>query len=250
MQFNGAAAIVTGGSVGIGKATADALVQLGAHVILVARTQSALETAQADICSRGGGCDIFAADVSREDDVARLAEFTAARFPAVKALINNAGNNHRTPLADLATAKWRELLGVNLDSVFYMCRAFIPQLLKAEKPSIVNVASSFGVIGHAEVPAYCAAKGAVVNLTRQLAIDYGPQGLRVNSLCPGPTLSPRIKGYIEKSGGGSSSVVDGVMLKRRAECEEIGHVAAFLASDAASFVHGATIMADGGQTIH
>jgi NAD(P)-dependent dehydrogenase (short-subunit alcohol dehydrogenase family) len=249
LQFDGAPVLVTGGSMGIGKATADALASLGAHTILVARTAETLAAAQADIRSRGASCDIFSADVTSEEDVAGLADWVQEKFGSLKALVNNAGTNFRTPLAYLPTAKWREIVSANLDSVFYMCRSFIPLLLKAEGPSIVNVASSFGTIGMPQMPVYCATKGAVVNLTRQLAIDYGPKGLRVNALCPGPTLSPRFKSYIEKGLTDPSGMIAKVPLGRLAECDEIGNVAAFLASDAASFMNGATIAADGGQTI-
>jgi len=134
--------------------------------------------------------------------------------------------------------------------VFFMCRAFIPLLLAAPKPAIVNVASTFGVIGHPRMPVYCAAKGGVVNLSRQLAVDFGDRNLRVNSLCPGPTLSPRVRGYFEKGLVPRAPTEEMVLLKRLAECGEIANVAAFLLSDAASFVHGATIVVDGGQTIH
>jgi meso-butanediol dehydrogenase/(S,S)-butanediol dehydrogenase/diacetyl reductase len=171
-------------------------------------------------------------------------------FGEVKAIVNNAGNNFSAPLHELPTERWRELMATNLDSVYFMCRDFIPLLLKAKGPSIVNVASTFGVIGNAKMPVYCASKGAVVNLTRQLAIDYGAQGLRVNSVCPGSTLSPRYKGYIDKGLVRMEAVNARIMLGRPAQCEEIGDVIAFLVSDAASFVTGATMMVDGGQTIH
>jgi NAD(P)-dependent dehydrogenase (short-subunit alcohol dehydrogenase family) len=131
-----------------------------------------------------------------------------------------------------------------------MCRAFIPFLLETKNPSILNVASSFAHIGNAHMPVYCAAKGGVVSLTRQLAVDYGEKGLRVNSLCPGPTLSPRVKGYFDSGKTDPKPTLQKVMLSRFAQCEEIGNVAAFLVSDAASYVHGASIMVDGGQTIN
>ncbi len=249
LQFNGAPVVITGGSQGIGKAAADAIAALGGHVILVARTQSALEQAQDDIRSKGGACDIFPADVSSEEAVVHLAGWVTQKFGSIKALINNAGNNFQSPLADLSSAKWHEIVATNLDSVFYMCRAFIPLLLQSRQPSIVNVASTFGTIGNPRMPVYCATKGAVVNLTRQLAVDYGPQGLRVNSLCPGPTLSPRLKGYVDKGLTDTKQVLSRVILGRFAECEEIGNVAAFLASDAASYMNGSTVVVDGGQTI-
>ena len=250
LKFKGAPVLITGGGQGIGKAAADALAELGAHVILAERNEETLTAAAADIRARGGSCDYYKLDVSDEAGVIALAGEIEIKFGKLKSLINNAGNNFRTPLHELSTEKWQEIRGVNLDAVFYMCRAFIPLLLKAENPSIVNVASSFGVIGNPLMPVYCATKGAVVNLSRQLAIDYGPRGLRVNSLCPGPTRSPRVQGYIDKGLTDPRKLEAQVMLGRLAQCEEIGDVAAFLASDAASFMNGSTVVVDGGQTIN
>ncbi len=250
LQFNGEVVVITGGGQGIGRACADALAELGASLVIAERNGEQLEAAAAEIRKAGVECIPVVTDVTKEADVAALAKVVSERWGRAKAIINNAGNNFRTPLAELPTEKWREIMNVNIDGVFYMCRAFIPLLLKAKGPSIVNVASSFGVIGNPQMPAYCASKGAVVNLTRQLAIDYGPQGLRVNSVCPGPTLSPRVSGYIDKGLTDRSKLEAQVKLGRLAECSEIANMIAFLASDAASFVNGATVVVDGGQTIH
>lgn len=250
LQFKGEVVVVTGGGQGIGLATAQALAELGASLVIAERNGEQLEAAAAEVRKAGVECVPVVTDVTREADVAALAKLVADRWGRAKAIVNNAGNNFRTPLADLPTEKWREIINVNLDGVFYMCRAFIPLLLKSQGPSIVNVASTFGVVGNPQMPAYCASKGAVVNLTRQLAIDYGPKGLRVNSVCPGPTLSPRLKGYIDKGLTSPVALSEQVKLGRLAECSEIANVIAFLASDAASFVNGATVVVDGGQTIH
>ncbi len=250
LKFDGAPVLVTGGGQGIGKAAAEALAEMGAHVLIAELKEEILEAAAADIRACGGACDTYQLDVSSELAVNDLAAEIERKFGKLKSLINNAGNNFRTPLHELPTEKWEQIRGVNLDGVFYMCRAFIPLLLKADQPSIVNVASSFGVIGNPLMPVYCATKGAVVNLSRQLAVDYGPKGLRVNSVCPGPTRSPRVQGYIDKGLTDPARLQAHVMLGRLADCNEIGDVMAFLASDAASFVNGSTIVVDGGQTIN
>jgi NAD(P)-dependent dehydrogenase (short-subunit alcohol dehydrogenase family) len=189
--------------------------------------------------------------VSDEAQVRGLHEAVAAKHGFVKAVINNAGTNHVARITDLKTEDWNRILAIDLTSVYFMCKLFIPMLAKAPGGgSIVNVASTFGIIGHHSMPVYCAAKGGMMSLTRQLAIDYGKEGVRVNSLCPGATLSPRVKGYIEKG------LVDGeatrklATLERMAECDEIANAAVFLASDAASYVHGTAFVVDGGQTIH
>jgi len=131
-----------------------------------------------------------------------------------------------------------------------MCKAFLPLLRKSEGSSIVNVASTFGIIGHPEMPVYCAAKGGVLSLTRQLAVDYGPENIRVNGVCPGATLSPRVKNYIDSGMVDGKIVEELALLNRLAECDEIANVIAFLASDAASYVHGTSMVVDGGQTVH
>jgi NAD(P)-dependent dehydrogenase (short-subunit alcohol dehydrogenase family) len=250
LQFNGEVVVVTGAAGGIGRATVEALAELGATTVLVGRTPATLDEVKTALEKSGAKSETFVADVSKEDDVARLRDFVQQKWGKAKAIVNNAGTNFISPITDLSTEKWHELIAVDLDSIFYMCRAFIPLLLPAKNPSILNVASSFGHIGNPNMPVYCAAKGGVVSLTRQLAVDYGGKGLRVNSLCPGPTLSPRVKGYFDSGKSDPKLTVSKVMLQRFAECDEIGNVAAFLVSDAASYVHGASILVDGGQTIN
>lgn len=250
LQFNGEVVVVTGAGTGIGRAIAETLAELGATTVLVGRTQAKLDEVKSALNKNGAKSEAVAADVSKEADVARLADLVKQKWGRAKAIVNNAGNNFISPITDLSTEKWHELIAVDLDSIFYMCRAFIPLLLETKNPSILNVASSFGHIGNPHMPVYCAAKGGVVSLTRQLAVDYGSKGLRVNSLCPGPTLSPRVKGYFDSGKTDPAPTLQKVMLARFAECDEIANVAAFLVSDAASYVHGASILVDGGQTIN
>lgn len=251
LKFDKAPVIVTGAGSGIGQSCAEVLAELGAHLIVCGRTESKLRETEKLVGKAGGTCEVHVCDVGREDQVRAFHEAVAAKHPFVKSVINNAGNNFVSKVTDLPSEKWRELIAVDLDSVFYMCKAFMPLLQKAPKGgSIVNVASTFGIIGSPEMPVYCAAKGGVMSFTRQLAVDYGKTGVRVNSLCPGPTLSPRVRGYFEKGMVPIEPVQRLVMLGRLAECREIANVAAFLASDAASFMHGTAVVADGGQTIN
>ncbi len=218
LQFDGEPVIVTGGGSGIGQACCEALGELDATVIIVGRTESKLRETEALLHRHGARCAWFVTDVGQEAQVESLRHEVEQRWGRVKAVINNAGDNVVKPIDELPTATWREIITVDLDSVFYMCRAFIPLLLKARNPSILNIASTFALIGQAKMPAYCAAKGGVVSLTRQMAVDYGRQGLRVNSLCPGPTLSPRVLGYFERGLVERAPVEEMVLLRRLAEC--------------------------------
>ena len=249
LRFHGAPVVITGAGSGIGRAAAEVFAELGASLVLVGRTRERLEETAALVAATRVETLCVAADVSNEDDVARIRADVATRWGSCRALVNNAGNNFRTPLAELSTAKWHELIGVNLDAVFYMSRAFMPLLQAAPGAAIVNVASIFGLIGPAEMPVYAAAKGGVIALSRQLAVDYGRTGVRVNAVCPGPILTERVKGYYADGTRDIGVVANAVALGRMGEPREIGNTIAFLASDAASYVHGATVVVDGGRTI-
>jgi len=249
LKFKGERVIVTGAGSGIGEACAHVLGELGAHVVLAGRTAEKLERVRADLAAKGVPCEAHALDVGVESDVLDFAKRIAAGGPAVKALINNAGTNLVKKLEDLSSEEWHRLIAVDLDSIFYLCKAFMPMLLAAKGGSIVNVASTFGVIGSPNMPVYCAAKGGVLSFTRQLAVDYGPKGVRVNAVCPGPTLSPRVRGYVEKQLVSGENTRRMVPLGRFAECHEAANAIVFLASDAASFFNGASVVVDGGQTI-
>ena len=255
LRFDAAPVIVTGAGSGIGQACCDVLAGLGATVILVGRTGAKLERNAARLAAagldRGLDHECHEVDVADAAQVELLRAAVADRHGFVKSVINNAGVNFIGRITDLAHEDWDRVVSIDLSSVYYMCKAFIPLLAKAPGGgSIVNVASTFGIIGHPGMPAYCAAKGGVLSLTRQLAVDYGREGVRVNSLCPGATLSPRVKGYIDGGAVDGRAIADLAMLGRLAECEEIANAAAFLASDAASYVHGTALVVDGGQTIH
>ena len=251
LLFNGAPVIVTGAGSGIGQACCVVLAELGASVILVGRTMDKLKETESLIKGTGVEFESHAVDVSDEAQIQGMHAAVATKYDHVKSVINNAGTNIVKRITELETEDWNRIISIDLTSVYYMCKIFIPMLQHAPGGgSIVNVASTFGIIGHPEMPAYCAAKGGMLSLTRQLAVDYGEQGLRVNSLCPGATLSPRVRGYID------AGLVDGeatrklALLGRLAECDEIANTAVFLASDAASYVHGTALVVDGGQTVH
>ncbi len=249
LKFNGAPVIVTGGGSGIGQACCEVLAELGATVIMVGRTEAKLRETESLIARFGVETLCHVADVSNEDEVAGLRDVVAERWGHVKALINNAGDNFQSNIEELETADWNRILGVNLDSLYYFAKLFLP-LLKAAPGggAMVNTASTFGVVGNARMPAYSAAKGGMLALTRQLAIDYGEQGMRINAICPGPTLTARIQGYVDRGLTDIDHLGALTCMGRMAEPREIADVMAFMASDAASYMNGATVIVDGGYT--
>ncbi len=242
--------MVTGAGSGIGRAACEVFAELGASLVLVGRTPERLAETAAILEPYGVETMCIAADASSEDDVARVRDAVAARFGRCRALVNNAGNSHRTPLGELDAATWHTWIDVNLTSVFVMTRAFLPLLEAAGgHGAVVNVASIFGLMGQPGMPIYSAAKGGVIALSRQLAVDYGPRGVRVNSVNPGPIGTDKMKSNYADGTRDIAPVTDAVVLKRLGEPREVGNMIAFLASDAASYVHGATIVIDGGRTI-
>ena len=246
LRFDGAPVLITGAGTGIGKACCLTFAELGASVILAGRDEGPLrETAKliAKVDTLVHTCD-----VTDEAQVARLADAVQARFGQLKALINNAGDNFRAKLHETTAADWHRIIAVDLDSVFYCTKACLPLLMAAKGASIVNNASLYGVVGQSAMAPYAAAKGGVVNLTRQMAVDYGPDGIRVNVVCPGPVLTDRLKGYAERGITDLKKLAALTLLNRMAEPHEIADVIAFLASDAASYIHGATIMIDAGHS--
>jgi NAD(P)-dependent dehydrogenase (short-subunit alcohol dehydrogenase family) len=248
-QLHGKTAIITGGAGGIGRATALLFASEGAAVCIADLTQETGAEVAREI-SAGGGRAIFeCADVTRAADCRRVVERTLEEFGGVDVLFNNAGIIRRASVVEISEDDWDRVMAVNVKSVFLMCREVIPIMAKAGGGSIVNAASGWGLAGGARAAAYCASKGAVVLLTKALAIDHGGQKIRVNCICPGDTDTAMLRSEARQLGEVEDRFLSESAkrpLGRVGMPEEVAQAALYLASDASSFVTGTALVVDGG----
>jgi NAD(P)-dependent dehydrogenase (short-subunit alcohol dehydrogenase family) len=243
----GRVAIVTGGSSGIGRASAELFAAEGANVVVSDVDDSGGSETVERITSAAGNATFIRADVSRADDVRELIASTVATYGRLDVLFNNAGieGNMGISTGDVALDDWHRVIGVNLTGVFLGCRYAIPEMLKNGGGSIVNNASVAGLVGFPGIAPYCASKGGVIQLTRTTALEYATQGIRVNCLCPGVIDTPMVR-----RAAPDAAAVEGFTemepVGRMGKPEEVAALALFLASDEASFITGAVIPVDGG----
>lgn len=250
MRLKDKVMVVTGGASGIGQATALLCAHEGAKVIIMDITEADGIETERKLREQGGDGGFIRADVTREPDWTRVMDFVQDRYGRLDVLFNNAGSNLIKPVTEITEQEWDNLLALNLKGVFLGVKHAIPLMLKKGAGSIINTSSTFGLIGNPNMAAYCASKGGVIALTRQLALDYGKHNIRVNCICPGLTMTPRIKRYAEQGITRTESMIAQVPLGRLADPLEIARVVLFLASDDASYVNGAVQVIDGGRLTH
>jgi NAD(P)-dependent dehydrogenase (short-subunit alcohol dehydrogenase family) len=249
MQLLGKTAIITGAAGGIGRAAALLFGREGGAVSLVDLNQPVGEKLVREISEAGGRAIFERADVTQSADCRRVVERTLKEFGNIHILFNNAGIIRRASVVELTEQDWDAVMAVNLKSIFLMCRVVIPAMARAGGGSIINTASGWGLAGGARAAAYCASKGAVVLMTKAMAIDHGAQKIRVNCICPGDTDTAMLRNEACQLGEAEDRFLAESAkrpLGRVGKPEEIAQAALFLVSDASSFVTGTALVVDGG----
>ncbi|MDD2912535.1 MAG: SDR family oxidoreductase [Candidatus Bipolaricaulis anaerobius] len=246
-KFSGKVALVTGAAAGIGRATALAFAREGAKVVLADVLVKEGEEAAQAIRKAGGEAIFIKTDVSKPAEVERAVNQAIENFGRLDVAFNNAGiEGRRAPTADCAEETWDRVISINLKGVWLCLRQEIPAMVNQGGGAIVNNASIAGLVGFPGLPAYTASKFGVIGLTKAAALEYAKDGIRVNAVCPGVIHTAMVDRLIQENPEMEAGLAAGTPLGRMGEPEEIAEVVTWLCSDAASFVTGHALAADGG----
>tara|TARA_E500000305_G_C4004007_1_gene228874 strand:- start:59 stop:841 length:783 start_codon:yes stop_codon:yes gene_type:complete len=249
-------AIVTGAGSGIGRACMELFAREGAKVVGCSRTQSNLDETLANVTRDGGKGIVVAADLSTPEGAQKLVDATIAEYGRVDVLLNGAGVGYSWEkthagsmgsVTDTTPEMWREVMAIDLDSIFYMSRLVIPHMKEQGAGSIINISSVLGVKGHPDAHAYTTAKGAIVNLTRSLCAAYALDGVRANCVCPGFIDTPMIETHTSLFD--DEAVADRFCpMRRTGTPNEVAYGCVYLASDESTYTNGSIILIDGGTS--
>ncbi|MDP7399253.1 MAG: SDR family NAD(P)-dependent oxidoreductase [Lentisphaeria bacterium] len=250
MRLHDKVALITGAGSGIGRATALAFAGEGATVVIVDLDRQKGDQVAEEIARQGGNALALEADVTKEASVGQVAEELQTQLGRVDILDNNAGVFLMKPLSATTTDDFHQVMDLNVKAALMMCKHLVPLMIAAGGGSIINIASLSGLRARPNVPLYAASKGAIVALTRSLAVDFGKDGVRANAICPAATATPMLERHYESIPDGAArrrADEAAVPLGRHARPEDIAEVAVFLASDQSAYLNGQVIAVDGGS---
>jgi NAD(P)-dependent dehydrogenase (short-subunit alcohol dehydrogenase family) len=251
MRLNNKVALITGGTSGIGEATALLFAKEGAKVAITGRNETRGHAVTAEILESGGKAIFLRTDVRHAAECRRAVEETLSAFGRLDVLFNNAGIFYAHTALECSEEEWDLQIDVNLKGTFLMSKYALPSMIAQGSGVIINNSSGWGIVGGDKAVAYCASKGGVVLLTKAMAIDHGRQGIRVNCICPGDVETPMLPEDARFRGMGWEDYLAGCSnrpLGRIGTADEIAKAALFLASDDSSFMTGASLVVDGGGT--
>ena len=255
VDLKGQVALVTGGAHGIGRAIVQAFADNKAHVVIVDVDAEAGERASREVVEKGGACLALAGDVSNVREIEQVVEKVIRDVGHIHILVNNAGINTqrgRMPIHQYSLEDWHRILQVDLTGVFVTSRAVIPAMLRNPGGRIIHISSIAGLVPLRLQSAFVAAKAGVANLTRSMALELGPQGILVNAVAPGSTLTRSTEALFYGPNGAytekAASLVSHIPLGRPGTPEEIASAVLFLAAPEASYINGAILVVDGGWT--
>ena len=247
-DMEGRVALVTGASEGIGLATAKLLAARGATVAICARNQDRLDSGLAELLAAGKG-EAHILDVAKTDNYTALVEDIAVRHGRLDMLVNNAMSNNYAAIADLTLERWRKDFAVNADAAFVGTKAAMKVMAEQGGGSIVNVASTNGLLAAARMSSYSASKAALIHFTAVAAMEGAPLGIRVNTVVPGMVMTRATEDYMRYSGEAAVRTVDAIPMARAGRPEELAAAIAFMLSDAASYITGIALPVDGGKSV-
>ncbi|MDF2671226.1 MAG: short-chain dehydrogenase/reductase [Paenibacillus sp.] len=250
-RLSGKTALITGAGSGIGEAAALLFAQQGARVTVLDIDEEKAESVAAAIRAVGGESIAVGGDVSCEKDIIRAVSQTVNSLGSLDILLNNAAVQIMGPLHEFTEAQFDKTIAVNLKGVFFGCKHALPIMVNQQKGVILSTSSVLGLLGDADLGVYGATKGAIIALTKSMAVAYGPYGIRVNCVCPGDVGTPMVQQFFDFQPDPSAArqqVYRHYPLRRIAEPAEVAQTLAFLASEEASFISGSHVLVDGGLT--
>lgn len=246
-DFKDKISIVTGGATGIGKEVATIFSQYGAKVVIADRnSERGLQTAD-ELASSGADVSFVLCDVARESDIKNLVDTTIQLYGALDIVCNNAGvEGDQADSVDCTTENWERVMDINLKGLWLCMKYQIPELLKSQGGSIVNISSIAGQVGFPGLPAYVSSKHGVIGLTKTTALELAQQNIRVNAVCPGPILTDMLQRIMDNTPGFRESIIQSVPMGKIGTVEQVAETVAFLSSSSASYITGQALSVDGG----